>query len=79
MVYASDVRVTTGHVVDGRIEVPGESFDEGSTVTILAPEAGETFELGTEDEAALLEAIAQGDRGEVIAAEELLADLGRRG
>jgi hypothetical protein len=72
------MRVTTGHVVNGRIEVPGESFDEGVTVTILTPEAGETFELGPEDEVALLEAMAQGDRGEVISAEELLADLGRR-
>ena len=32
----------------------------------------ETFELGPEDEAALLEAIAEGDRGEVVSAEEFL-------
>ena len=72
------MRVTSGRVIDGRIEVPGESFDEGAIVTILTTEAGETFALGPEDEAALLESMAQGDRGEVISAEDLLADLRRR-
>lgn len=73
------MRVTTGKVVQGRIEVPGESFAEGLTVTVLAPEADETFTLGPEDEAALLAAMAEGDRGEVVSAEEFLQDLGRKG
>jgi len=60
------MRVTTGMVVDGRIQTPGESFAEGITVTILAPEGDETFPLGPEDEAALLEAMAESDRGEVM-------------
>lgn len=54
----------------GRIEVPGESFVEGEVVTVLAPEGDETFTLGADDEAALLSAMAEGDRGDVISAEE---------
>lgn len=73
------MRVTTGKVVNGRIETPGESLAEGSTVTVLASENNETFTLGPEEEAALLDAMAEADRGEVIPAEELLRELGRKG
>ncbi|MDY7093207.1 MAG: hypothetical protein SX243_09570 [Acidobacteriota bacterium] len=73
------MRITTGRVVDGRIEVSGESFAEGSTVTVLAPENDETFTLGPNEEAALLSAMAEGDRGEVVPAEEFFRELGRRG
>ena len=38
---------------------------------VVAPENDETFTLGTEDESALLDAMAEGDRGEVISADEL--------
>lgn len=68
------MRVTTGIVVGGKIEAPGESFSEGLAVTILAPEGDETFELGPEEEAALLEAMAEGDRGEFISVEDFLAE-----
>ena len=51
------MRVTTGRVVNGKIEVPGEEFAEGMVVTILAPEDRGTFTLGPEAEAALLASI----------------------
>ena len=70
------MRVTTGIVVDGRIEAPGESFTEGLAVTILAPEGDETFKLGPEEAADLLAAMAEGDRGEVISVEDFLGELG---
>jgi len=38
---------------------------------VVAPENDETFTLGTEDESALLDAMAEGDGGEVISADEL--------
>ncbi len=72
------MRVTTGRIIDGRIEVAGETFTEGLTVTILVPEEDEAFELGPEDEAALLEAMAEGDRGETVSAEEFFRQLERR-
>ena len=71
------MRVTTGRVVDGRIQVPQESFTEGETVTILALEGDETFTLDPQDEAALLAAMAEGDRGDVVSAEEFFRELGR--
>jgi len=71
------MRVTTGRVVNGKIEVPDEAFAEGLVVTILAPEDRGTFTLGPEAEAALLEAIAEADRGELISGDELLRELRR--
>ena len=50
---------------------------EGVTVTILAPEDGETFEIGLEDEAKLLAAISEGERGEAVNASELLDQIRR--
>jgi hypothetical protein len=71
------MRVTTGRVVDGKFVIADESFAEGLTVTVPAPEDGETFTLGPDAEIALLEAMGEGDRGEVIAAEDLPRELGR--
>ena len=49
----------------------------GSTVTILTSEPeGEAY-LSSEEEEALLEAMAEADRGETISAEELFARLDR--
>jgi len=70
------MRVTTGTVVKGRIEVLGEPLAEGLAVTVLSPEGDETFTLSPNDETALLVAMAVGDRGEVISAEEFLRDFG---
>jgi hypothetical protein len=69
------MRVTTGKIVNGRIEVPGETFPEGSIVTILATESREVFHLGPEAETALLEALKDADRGDTISGEELLREL----
>lgn len=66
-----------GKVVNGKIEVPGKDLAEGKVVTILAPEDRETFHLGPDAEAALLLAIEEADRGEVISGEELLRELRR--
>lgn len=70
------MRVTTGRVVNGKIE-PDEELAEGTVVTILAPEDRSTFTLGPEAEAALLASIDEADRGEVISGEELLRMLRR--
>ncbi|HVT19526.1 MAG TPA: hypothetical protein VHQ90_25515 [Thermoanaerobaculia bacterium] len=71
------MRVTTGTVINGKIEVTGEDLAEGTVVTILAPEDEETFSLGAEAEAALLTSIQEADRGEVISGDELLRELRR--
>jgi hypothetical protein len=71
------MKVATGRVVGGKVVLEGEPLAEGSVVTVVASEDDETFEVSPEDERALLEAIAQADRGQVISWEELREQLRR--
>jgi hypothetical protein len=61
----------------GKVVVEGDPLPEGATVTTLAREADETFEIPPELEGELLESIAQAERGETISAEEVLKHLRR--
>jgi hypothetical protein len=65
--------ITTGQVHGGAIEVDSGSLPEGTKVTILVHEDDETFELGADDEAALLAAIAEADRGDGLSASEVFS------
>ena len=67
--------ITTGKVSGGAIEVEAGSLPEGAKVTILAPEDDEIFQLGPKDEARLLEAFAEAERGEVVSASEVLEQV----
>ena len=58
--------------MNGKIEVSGEPLDEGQSVTVLAPEPEESFELTAEEEAELLLSIAEADRGDLIPGDEVL-------
>jgi hypothetical protein len=69
--------IATGTVVAGKVVVEGMELAEGSTVTVLTPEPEDEVRLTAEEEAELLEAIAEADRGETISAEELFARLDR--
>jgi hypothetical protein len=69
------MRIAPGIVVSGQVIVEGESLPEGLLVTVLAKEADEAFELDADQEAELLESIAEADRGELIPAEEVLRKL----
>ena len=73
------MKVATGIVVDGKVVVEGEPLAEGSVVTVLAREDDEAFDVSPEEEAALLAAIAEADRGELISWEELREQLRRFG
>ncbi len=71
------MKVTTGTVVDGKIVVEGEPLEDGSKVTVLTPEGSDdTFELPPKQEAILLQAIEEIERGEGIDAREFLEELG---
>lgn len=73
------MRVATGKVVDGKVVVEGEPFEEGLTVTVLAEESDEAVQLGPEEEAALLEALAEADAGDFVDGDQFLRELrGRR-
>ncbi|HEY2930412.1 MAG TPA: hypothetical protein VGK99_01600 [Acidobacteriota bacterium] len=70
------MRVTTGKVKAGKIVVEGPPLAEGAKVTVLAPEGDETFHLSQSEEKALLESIAEAERGEVVTQDDLFRDLG---
>jgi hypothetical protein len=69
--------VATGIVVAGKVVVEGLDLTEGSTVTILTLDPEGDVHLSSEEEEALLESMAEADRGETISAEELFARLDR--
>ena len=71
------MRVATGKVVAGKIVVEGVPLEEGATVTVIATEDAETCELAPAEEAALLAAIAEADRGDLLDAGEIVAELSR--
>jgi hypothetical protein len=74
------MKITTGTVVSGKVEIEGDPLPEGCTVTVLAPDEDGFFELGPQEEQELLAAIAEADAGDVIDGEEFLRELrGHRG
>jgi hypothetical protein len=72
------MRVVTGKVVEGKVVVEGDPLEEGSTVTVLAQDDDEDFELTAEQEALLLKAIEEADQGDFIDGDQLLKQLDER-
>lgn len=69
--------ITTGTVRGGTIQIDPKSLPDGATVTVLAPEGDETFELSPEDEAKLLAAITEAEQGKATSAADLLKQIRR--
>ncbi len=70
------MKVLSAKVVNGQLDVPEGILEEGATVILLVPEDDEEgFTLSQEDQALLLESIAQGERGEVVDGWQLLDEL----
>jgi hypothetical protein len=69
------MRIATGKVVQGKVELDGACLEEGSTVTVLATDEDETFELSPDEEAALVESLRQAAQGQFVDADALLRDL----
>ena len=69
------MRITSGKVVAGKVIVEDDSLPEGTTVTVLAPDGTEEFELSPADEEALLAAIDEAGRNETIPAKDILSTL----
>jgi len=72
------MRVASGRVIDGRVQLDDAELPEGAAVTVLFPEGDETFEADPETERMLLESIAQCERGETIPLDQVLAELRSR-
>ena len=72
------MKIATGKIVGGKVVLEGGAFEEGTSVTVLARDEEGGVTLTPEEEAELLLAIAEADRGEMVSAEEVLAKLARR-
>ena len=64
--------ITTAKVNNGVIKIDSKDLPDGTTVTLLAHEGDETFELDAAQESELLAAIAEANRGELVGASDLL-------
>lgn len=71
------MQITTGKVVNGKIEVHGSPFVEGAVVAVVARGADEGFLLSEGQEAEFLAAMAEIERGDFVSLEELLSSLPR--
>jgi len=69
------MKIITGTVVGGQVEVPEEFATEGSQVVLLALESGEPVRLSQEEEKELWEAMEEIRRGEYVDGEALLGEL----
>lgn len=69
------MKMLTAKVVDGQLDMPEGTLEEGVTVTILVPEDEEGFDLSEKDRAFLLESLEQARRGEGADGWKLLQEL----
>jgi len=67
--------ITTAKVNNGVIQIDSKDLPDGTTVTLLAREGDETFELDAAQESELLAAIAEAERGELVSAAELVRQI----
>jgi K+/H+ antiporter YhaU regulatory subunit KhtT len=75
------MRIRTGRVVQGQIVLKdGAELEEGEVVTIVARDAEDVdgVELSAEEEDELVAAMAEADRGELVDADEVFAQLRAR-
>lgn len=71
------MRITTGKVRNGTIDLEGEVLAEGSIVTVIAPDDEEPFELEPNEEADLIAAMDEADRDQTVDS-TVVRDLLRR-
>ena len=71
------MKIATGKIVGGKVVLEGASFEEGTSVTVLAKDH-DGVTLTSDEEAELLLATAEANRGETVSAEEVLAKLACR-
>jgi len=71
------MKLLTAKVVEGQLDVPEGTLEEGVTVTILVPEDEDRdgFEVTEEEKAFLLESLEQARRGETVDGWKLLEEI----
>jgi dihydroxyacetone kinase DhaKLM complex PTS-EIIA-like component DhaM len=73
------MQAASGTGVNGKMVLEDVPLVEGAVVAVVARGADERFSLSAADEAALLEAMAEIERGEYVSLEELLQSLPMQG
>ena len=68
------MKILTGKVVEGKVEVSGVALEEGASVTVVVPESDD-FSLTPKQEAELLRAHEEIERGEFVDGGDLLEQL----
>jgi hypothetical protein len=71
------MRITSGRVVGGRVELDSE-LPEGASVTVLAAEERDTFEADAKTEKMVIDAIAQCERRGTTPLSTLVRELRSR-
>lgn len=71
------MKLLSARVIDGQLDLPEGTLEEGVTVTLLVPEQNEGFELTEEQQEELAQALAEADRGEGVDGWQFLAELRR--
>lgn len=72
------MKVITGKVVNGHVELPPGEIAEGATVVVVTSDDSEPISLTPEQEQELTEAMEAIARGEFVDGDELLARLKAR-
>lgn len=72
------MKVITGKVVNGHVELPPGEIAEGATVAVVASDDSEPITLTPEQEQELTEAMEAIAQGEFVDGDELLARLKAR-
>lgn len=73
--YHRTMRVFNGKVINGRVQLPPGSVEDGEAVTIFVSDEDDGFDLTPAQVRELQQSIDQISRGEVVNAEDLLAQL----
>jgi hypothetical protein len=71
------MKVATARVVGGRVQLEAGVFPEGSEVTVISGDDESTFTASADQERALLESIAEVEKGESVTLADLAARLRR--
>lgn len=69
------MKVITGKVVNGRVELPPGEVPEGESVAVLASDGDAVVKLSPDDERELLDRIGAITRGEFVDGDEFFKNL----
>lgn len=69
------MQLATGTVINGKIVLDGVPLPEGSKVTVITRGADERFSLTDAEERALLDSIAEIERGDSVSVGDLMSSL----